>query len=83
MGSGLGVAVEEVDLRSQHVGEACSAFVDVVVTTGAAEQFGPGCPAGDLERGRTERNGVCFRDNEQEGDTFRRRPVARVDARKN
>jgi hypothetical protein len=40
--------VEEVDLRSQHVGEASSAFVDVVVATGAAEQFGPRCPAGDL-----------------------------------
>jgi hypothetical protein len=29
LGCCLDVAVEEVDLRSQHVGEACSAFVDV------------------------------------------------------
>jgi hypothetical protein len=36
-GCGLGVTVEEVDLCSQRVGEPCSAFVDVVVTTGAAE----------------------------------------------
>ena len=42
MGCGLDVAVEEVDFRSQHVGEARSAFVDVVVAAGAAEQFGPG-----------------------------------------
>jgi hypothetical protein len=33
--------VEEVDLSSQHVGEACSAFVDVVMATYAAKQFGP------------------------------------------
>ena len=52
MGCGLDVAVEEVDLRSQHVDEACSAFVDVVVAAGAAEQFGPRCLAGDFERGR-------------------------------
>src|SRR4029077_3189651 len=47
LGCGLDVAVEEVDLYSQHVGEACSAFVDVVVAAGAAEQFGPRCLAGD------------------------------------
>src|SRR5580693_1913129 len=69
LGCGLRVAVEEVDLRSQHVGEACSAFVDVVVTTAAAEQFGTRCPAGDLERGRDGRNGVCLGENEQKGDT--------------
>jgi hypothetical protein len=28
---------------AQYVGEACSAFVDVVVTTAAAEQFGLRC----------------------------------------
>src|ERR1700719_3242615 len=71
LGCGLRVAVEEVDLRSQHVGEARSAFVDVVVTTTAAEQFGTRCPAGDLERGRDGRNGVCLGDNEQKGDTAR------------
>src|SRR4029453_1123499 len=60
LGCGLGVAVKEIDLRSQHVGEARSAFVDVVVATSAAEQFGPRCPAGDLERGRDGRNGVCL-----------------------
>src|SRR6266404_5202422 len=69
LGCGLRVAVEEVDLRSQHVGKACSAFVDVIVTTAAAEQFGPRCLAGDLERGRDGRNGVCLGDNEQKGDT--------------
>jgi hypothetical protein len=31
--------VEEVDLSSQHVGEACSAFVDVVMATDAAKQL--------------------------------------------
>ena len=51
MGCGLDVAMEEVDLRSQHVGEACSAFVDVVLAAGAAEQFGPRCLAGGFERG--------------------------------
>src|SRR6266566_122078 len=71
LGCGLRVAVEEVDLRLQHVGEACSSFVDVVVTTAAAEQFGPRCPAGDLEGGRDGRNGVCLGDNEQKGDTHR------------
>src|ERR1700730_1942097 len=69
LGCGLRVAVEEVDLRSQHVGEARSAFVDVVVTTPAAQHFGTRCPAGDLERGRDGRNGVCLGDNEQKGDT--------------
>jgi len=44
LGCGLDVAVKEVDLRSQYVGEACSAFVDVVVAAGAAEQFGPRRP---------------------------------------
>ena len=62
--------VEEVDLRSQHVGEACSAFVDVVVTTTAAEQFGTRCPAGDLQRGRDGCNGVCLGNNKQKGDTM-------------
>ena len=52
LGCSLDVAVEEVDLRSQHVGEACSAFVGVVMAAGAAEQFGPRCLAGDFERGR-------------------------------
>src|SRR4029077_18198190 len=66
---GLCVAVEVVDLRSQHVGEACSAFVDVVVTTAAAEQFGPRCPAGDLEGGPAGRKGGGRGDNEQKGDT--------------
>jgi len=33
----LGVAMEEVDLCSQHVREACSPFVDVVMTAAAAE----------------------------------------------
>jgi len=61
--------MEEGDLRSQHVGEACSAFVDVVMATGATEQFGPRCPAGDLERGRDGRDGVCLGDDEQEWDT--------------
>src|SRR5437762_11617921 len=68
-GCGLGVAMEEGDLRSQHVREACSAFVDVVMATGAAEQFGPRCPTSDLERGRNGRNGVCLWDDEQERDT--------------
>lgn len=68
-GCGLGVTMEEGDLRSQHVGEPCSAFVDVVMTTGAAEQFCSRCPAGNFERGRHRRNGVCLRDDEQEGDT--------------
>ena len=62
------MAVEEVDLRSQHVCEARSAFVDVVVTTTAAEQFGPWCSASDVEGGRDGRNGVCLGDNEQKGD---------------
>jgi hypothetical protein len=39
LGCSLDVAVEEVDLRSQHFGEACAAFVDIVVAAGAAEQF--------------------------------------------
>ena len=69
LGCSLGVAMEEVNLRSQHVLETCSAFVDVVVAAGAAEQFGPGCLAGDLERGRDGRNGVCLGDDEQEGET--------------
>ena len=64
MGCGLDVAVEEVDLRSQHVGEACSAFVDVVVAAGAAEQFGPRCLAGDFERGRDGRDTVCLGNDE-------------------
>src|ERR1700688_4680852 len=51
LGYGLGVAMEEVDLRSQHVGEACSAFIDVVVAAGAPEQFGPRCLAGRFECG--------------------------------
>jgi hypothetical protein len=54
----LGVAMEEVDLCSQHVREACSPFVDVVMTAAAAEQFGPPCPAGHLERPRHGCNGV-------------------------
>src|SRR6266849_2908707 len=58
--------MEEVDLSSQHVGEACSSFVDVVVATDAAKQFGPRCPAGYLERGRDGRNGVCLGNDEQE-----------------
>ena len=69
LGCGLDVAVEEVDLRSQHVGEGCSAFVDVVVAAGAAEQFGPRCLAGDFERGRDGRDTVCLGNDEQEGDT--------------
>ena len=44
------------------------AFVDVVVTTTAAEQFGPWCSASDVEGGRDGRNGVCLGDNEQKGD---------------
>src|SRR4029450_12012383 len=56
----LGVAMEEVDLCSQHVREACSPFVDVVMATAAAEQFGPRCPASHLERRRNGRNGVCL-----------------------
>jgi hypothetical protein len=36
------VVVEEVDLCAQHVGEAGSALVDVVVAAGAAKQLGPG-----------------------------------------
>ena len=39
LGCGLDMTVEEIDLRSQHVGEACSAFVDVVVAAGAAEKI--------------------------------------------
>ena len=66
---GFRTAVEEVDLSSQHVGEARSALVDVVVTTAAAEQFGPWCSASDFEGGRDRRNGVCLRDNEQKGQT--------------
>ena len=61
--------MEEIDLCSQHVREACSPFVDVVVTAAAAEQFGPRGPAGHLERGRNGRNGVCLGDDEQERDT--------------
>jgi hypothetical protein len=64
LGWGFGVAVEEVDLRSQHVGEARAAFVDVVMPTGAAEQLGPRCFAGDLKRGWDGRNGVCLGDDE-------------------
>jgi hypothetical protein len=60
--------MEEVDLRSEHVGEACSAFVDVVVAAGAAEQFGPRCLAGDFERDR-DGDTVCLGNNEQEGNT--------------
>jgi hypothetical protein len=52
------VAVEEVDLRAQHVGEPGSAFVNVVVAADAAEQFGPRCLAGNFERGRDGRDGV-------------------------
>src|ERR1700722_9321937 len=51
LGCGLDMAMEELDLRSQHVGEACAAFIDVVVAAGAAEQFGPRCLAGGFERG--------------------------------
>ena len=40
---GLGVTMKEVDLRTQHVGEAGAPFVDVVVTARATEQFGPRC----------------------------------------
>src|ERR1700722_17884418 len=69
LGCGPGVAMEEVDLRSQHVGEACSAFVDVVVAAGAAEQFGPRYLAGDFERGRHGRDTVCLGNDEQEGNT--------------
>ena len=67
LGCDLDVAVEEVDLRSQHVGEACSAFVDVVVAAGAAEQFGPRSLAGDFERGRDGRDTVCLGKYEQQG----------------
>ena len=69
LGCSLGVAMEEVDLSSQHVGEACSAFVDVVVAAGAAEQFGPRCLAGDFERGRDGSDTVCLGNDEQEGNT--------------
>jgi hypothetical protein len=58
------VAVEKVDLRAQHVGEAGSALVDVVVAAGAAEQLGPRCLAGDFERGRDGSDVVCFRNDE-------------------
>ena len=67
-GCNLGVTMEEVDLRSQHVGEACSPFVDVVMATAAAEQFGTRCPARHLERGRNGRDGVCLWNDEKEGD---------------
>src|SRR5206468_188683 len=67
-GCNLGVTMEEVDLRSQHVGEACSPFVDVVMATAAAEQFGTRCPARHLERGRNGRDGVRLWNDEQEGD---------------
>ena len=60
---------KEFELDAQNVGVASSAFVDVVVATGAAEQFGPQCPARDLERSRNGRNAVCLGDDEQEGHT--------------
>jgi hypothetical protein len=57
------VTVEEVDLCAQYFGEACAALVHVVVTARAAEQFGPGCLAGDFEGGRDGRDAVCLRND--------------------
>src|SRR4029077_10113917 len=60
---------KEFELDAQHVDVACSAFVDVVVATGAAEQISPRCLARDPERSRNGRNAVCLGDDEQEGNT--------------
>lgn len=62
------MAVEEVDLCSQRVYEARSAFVDIVMTTSAAEQFGARRRPGDLKRRRDGRNGVGLGDDEKERD---------------
>src|SRR4029077_970202 len=60
---------KEFELDAQHVDVACSAFVDVVVATGAAEQFGPRCLARALERRRKGPTAARLGDNEQEGIT--------------
>src|SRR6185295_8052289 len=44
---GRGVALQEVDLTGQHIGEAGAAFVDVVVTTGAG-RVQPSVPSARL-----------------------------------
>jgi hypothetical protein len=78
LGCGLDVAVEEVDLRSQHVGEACSAFVDVVVAAGAAEQFGPRCKSMNKPAALLLRRGISQTATKRRRAYIRRHPSLTV-----
>src|SRR5437773_2242 len=81
-GCGLGVAMEEGDLRSQHVGEACSAFVDVVNGHRCCGTIRPAVPY-ERPRARPERAQWRLPLGRRAGTGHgRRRRVARVDARR-